>query len=89
MTERETLEKLKVLRSHHSKEKEVTKAEKEEMNKCRGEWLSFWRNNIHLYIKHKLGINTYDHQAISYYLMSQATQYDELSSRGVAKIIKL
>lgn len=85
MTERETLEQLKILRSNNSKEKEVTQAEIAEMNRCRGEWLSFWRNNIHLYIKHKLGINTYDHQAISYYLMSQATQYDELSSRGAAK----
>ncbi|MBQ0143400.1 MAG: hypothetical protein KBT06_11525 [Prevotellaceae bacterium] len=85
MTERDILEDLKRLRSKTSKEQEISKAEQEEMNRCRGEWLSFWRNNIHLYIKHKLGINTYDHQAIAYYLMSQATQYDELSSRGAAK----
>lgn len=85
MTEREVLERLKVLRSQNAKTQEISRQEQEEINQRRTEWALFWRNNIHLYIKYKLGINTYDFQAISYYLMSQAVAYDELSSRGTSK----
>lgn len=89
MTEREVLERLKVLRSQNAKTQEISKQEQEEINQRRTEWALFWRNNIHLYIKYKLGINTYDFQAISYYLMSQAVAYDELSSRGTSKTFRL
>lgn len=85
MTERECLEKIKVLRSQNAKTKEISKQEQEEIRQRRIEWAVFWRNNIHLYIKYKLQMNVYDFQAISYYLMSQAIAYDELASRGTSK----
>lgn len=89
MTERECLERLKVLRSQNAKTKEISKQEQEEINQRRTEWAVFWRNNIHLYIKYKLQMNVYDFQAVSYYLMSQAIAYDELASRGTSKTFRL
>lgn len=89
MTEREVLERLKVLRSQNAKTQEISRQEQEEINQRRTEWALFWRNNIHLYIKYKLKLNTYDFQSISYYLMSQATAYDELASRGTSKSFRI
>lgn len=88
MTEREILQKLKSLRAETNKQIEKTEEEKAIIKRNKDEWLTFWRRNINLYIKYKLQCNTYPFQAISYYLMSQATKYDELSSRGTSKTFK-
>lgn len=88
MTERQILEKLKKIRSVTNKKIEQTEIELANIERNKQEWLNFWRRNINLYIKYKLKCNSYPFQSISYYLMSQAQRYDELSSRGTSKTFK-
>ena len=88
MTDRQKLNRLKELRNNSATCQELSDERKSEIDRNKREWLTFWRNNIHLYMKHKLKINSYGFQMISYYLMSQAVAYDELTSRGGSKTFK-
>lgn len=89
MTERQTLERIKLLRSKTTKSDELTQEEIAERNLCKTEWAVFWRKNINLFISAKLHINTYPFQHRSFYLMQDSTMYDEIATRGVSKSYKM
>jgi extradiol dioxygenase family protein len=89
MGEREILEKIKVLRNKRIVEDVNSKKNMEEIDRNKREWLTFWRRNINLYISAKLGINTFSFQHWSYYLMSDATLYEEITTRGGSKTFRM
>ena len=89
MGEREILEKIKVLRKKRIIEDVSSKKNMEEVDRNKREWLTFWRRNINLYISAKLGINTFSFQHWSYYLMADATLYEEITTRGGSKTFRM
>ena len=49
------------------------------------DWVTFYRNNIHRFIQHYMGVNLYPYQRIWVYLISQSTIFLGLASRASAK----
>ena len=88
MTERQMLEYLKT-RVKNKAQSEEDSEEKERKRQNKIKWATFWRRNINLYISAKLGISTYSFQHISYYLMQEATMYEEIATRGTSKSFKM
>lgn len=87
MTEREAIERIKFLQKNCVKVQEA-KIATEESNNRKKRWITFWRNNINLYIHYKLGIRSFPYQHYAYYQMQEATTYVEVSTRGVSKSFK-
>ena len=49
------------------------------------DWITFYRNNIHRFIQHYMGISLYPYQRTWVYLISQSTMFLGLASRASAK----
>lgn len=89
MTERQTIEKLKIMRNKENNVGVLTEERKQIIDRNKIEWTTFWRRNINLYIEHKLAIKSYPFQHVSYYLMADSTMYDEIATRGLSKTFRM
>lgn len=89
MTEREQIERLKYLRSKNFQSSQKSKDEIEKIKERKMQWCYYWRNNIPLYIEHKMKFHSFGYQHFSYQMMDEATNYIEVSTRGVGKTMRV
>jgi hypothetical protein len=89
MTEREEIERIKFLRSQNFKSKQITEEDLEKIKQRRMQWMVYWRNNPELYIEYKMRFHSFGYQHFSYHLMNEATDYEEISTRGVGKTLRV
>ena len=62
-------------------EKEITGARKDRII----DWITFYRRNIHRFVKHYFGIDLYPYQIIWLYLMSTSDIFVAITARAVGK----
>jgi hypothetical protein len=89
MTERQIIEQIKTLRSQNIKAEKLTVEQIEEIDARKKRWMVYWRNNIELYIEYKMKFHSFGYQHFSYHLMNDATNYMEVSTRGVGKTLRV
>ncbi len=67
--------------------KEVTIADRLNFEKIERlkSWITFYRNNMHRFVQHYLGVHLYPYQRIMIYDMNKSTRYLALCSRAAAK----
>lgn len=89
MTEREIIERLKELRSENNKAEFLTSEDKEKIQDRKKMWMTYWRQNPEVYIEKKMTFHSFGYQNFSYHLMNEATNYEEISTRGVGKTLRV
>ena len=89
MTEREILQRLKKLRESSGHINENTIEEKKRKDILKRKWITYFRENIEIYINCRMGFHCYGYQSFSYHLMNEAEQYIEVSTRGLGKSLKV
>ena len=89
MTEREVINKLKELHSSNSKVDKLSKEDIEKKKNRKKRWMTYWRNNPEIYIEYKMKFHSFGYQNFSYHLMNEATDYEEISTRGVGKTLRV
>lgn len=88
MTDRQKIEKLKLLNSQiKNKQKEVLSID-EDLKLRKKQWITYFRKNIPIYIEKRLRFHSFGYQNFSYHLMNEANQYMETSTRGVGKSLR-
>lgn len=88
MTERETIERLKYLRSKNKKSINLTDKEKEEIKNRKKRWITYFRLNPEIYIEKRMEFHSFGYQNFSYHLMGNSSVYNEISTRGVGKSLR-
>ena len=81
----EKLDKLRSLRITTEEQEDVNDEELVRINKNKAAWVSFWRQNLNLYAHYKLGINLFPYQHYKLFMMSDSTDFTDISTRGTSK----
>lgn len=88
MTNQEILQEIKSIKSSRRKEEKLSVKRQQEIKDRKKRWMTLWRNNPNLYIHYKMGISSFPYQHYSYFTMGDATNYVDVSTRGVSKTFK-
>ena len=83
MTERQILERLKKLCTKSNKTDIMSLKQQKTIKELKMRWMTYFRNNIEIYINYRMGFHGYGYQNFSYHLMNVSDQYVEISTRGV------
>lgn len=88
LTERQAIERLKVLKdkNHIDYSKNISSTKESTDRKKR--WITFWRKNIELYIYYVMQLRSFPYQMFAYSVMNDSTTYVEVSTRGASKTFK-
>lgn len=89
MTERQILERLKKLRTKSNKTDIMSLKQQKTIKELKMRWMTYFRNNIEIYINYRMGFHGYGYQNFSYHLMNVSDQYVEISTRGVGKSLRV
>lgn len=84
MTDRQILGEIKKLQLK-SKKSNINKERELEVYNNRRRWLTYYRENIEIYIEKRMGFHGFGYQNFSYHIMDKSDQYIEVSTRGVGK----
>ena len=89
MTERQMIERLKALRQTSGRIDLIAQEDIEKKRMLKMKWMTYFRNNIEIYISMRMGFHNYGYQNFSYHLMNESDQYIEISTRGTGKSLRV
>ncbi len=89
LSDRKKIERIKQLKSCSNSQSEVSLGRIQKIIDNKKRWITYYRNNMEIYIETRMGFHSFGYQNFSYHLMGNSDQYIEVSTRGTGKSLRL